>query len=462
MDPVRIIIIGATGDLAKKKLYRALFDLYRQGNLPEDLDIIGAARSNLTDESFRHLVKGSIPAGDEKAPAFLARCRYCAGDFAEQSGYSALAAMLAESQRCIHTLFYLAVSPDLYASIFDGLSHSGLAIPCVREGGIESWVRIAVEKPFGRDLTTAQALEEKLCASFAEGQVFRIDHYLAKESIENILAFRFGNCMFEPIWNNQYIESVHARLLEPFGIEGRGMFYDGIGALSDVGQNHLLQMLAVIALEPPGNFDAEGIQQARAAVLSRLVCDGACGKGAVKGQYASYAKEAGVKEDSMTETYFKVTAAIDTPRFKGVPFILESGKKMAEQRVDITVRFKTPQVFNDDVDHQIACNEVVFSISPKETIAIKFMAKKPGFGFTLTPKYLSFMYDDGSPDAPRDAYEKLLYDAILGNRTLFLSNQEVEHSWRFITAITDAWKDMHPLKYADDTPGPITKESLIS
>lgn len=449
MEPVRIVIIGATGDLAKKKLFKAFFDLYTAGSLPKDLDIIGAARSAHTDESFRQFAAQSIGEGESQT-AFLSHLRYCQGDYASNEGYAGLAALLGKSPRCTHTLFYLAVSPDLYAPMFESLSASGLSIPCVTENGKSSWVRIAVEKPFGRDMETAQRLEDILCKSFAEEQIFRIDHYLAKENLENILAFRFANAIFESLWHHVHVESVHARLFEPFGIDGRGSFYDDFGALRDVGQNHLLQMLTLIAMERPERFDADSIRHARETVLASMMLDDVTPP--VRGQYIGYQEEQGVRQDSQTETYFKVTAKIATPRWEGVPFILEAGKKMNTHRVDITVRFKPSLsgfAAKDDMP-----NEIVFSISPKETIAIKFLAKKRGYGFSLEPRTLSFMYDDGSPDKPKDAYEKLLYDAIVGNRTLFLSNTEIAHSWRFIKEVMDRWSFQSLQHYSEGADGP--------
>jgi glucose-6-phosphate 1-dehydrogenase len=449
VEPVRIIIIGATGDLAKKKLFKALFGLFSAGKLPEKLDIIGAARTPYSDSEFREYVASYI--GDKpNLSVFLSHCRYIAGDFTSPQGYDKLARVLALAQECTHTLWYLAVSPDLYAPIFECLSNSGMALSCVTKNGKSSWVRIAVEKPFGRDSAGAEALEQLLCASFAEEQIFRIDHYLAKESLENILAFRFGNTLLEPIWNRTHIQRVHIQLLEPFGIEGRGAFYDGFGALRDVGQNHLLQMLAMVAMEPPNTFDADGIRSARSAALAAVVTDQHTAESTVLGQYASYRTERGVAPDSVIDTYFKTVAYVDTPRFAGVPFILEAGKKMHTHTVSITVEFTPASALPAQ-----GTSAITFSLSPKETIGLRFMAKHPGYGFTLAPRELSFAYDDGTADTPKDAYEKLLHDAIIGNRTLFLSNSEVAHSWRFIRTLTDSLKGSVPVVYTDGTTGPV-------
>ncbi len=460
-EPLTIIIFGATGDLSRTKLLAALMDLSCSGCLPADTRIVGVARKELTDEEFQAMARKAIDRKahehpPERVEEYLARLRYLSGDFTEYEMYPMMAQYLqaqdAERGVCSNKLYYLSVQPSLYEPIFEQLAHSGLSIPCA---GV-SWVRIAVEKPFGHDSESAAQLDQKLTALFAEEQIFRIDHYLAKEAMENIIVFRFSNALFEPSWNAEHIESVHIRFLEPNGIGSRGNFYEDVGALRDVGQNHLLQMLAFVAMDDPKSLAADAIRAEREKVLGALVPLSPDELASVvKGQYASYRTEADVAEDSTIETYFTLTTHLDLPRWRGVPFVLEAGKGMHEHRIDITIVFKPIDscIGSKDASDEVRKNRLTFTMQPEESITLTFFAKKRGFSMATEEKTFSFNYAEGT-ERLRDAYEKLLLDCIRGDQTLFTTGKEVAAAWRYITPILRHRHNREPVIYEDNTPGP--------
>jgi glucose-6-phosphate 1-dehydrogenase len=446
--PLVFVIFGATGDLAQKKLIGALMDLYAKGFLPERCRIIGASRSLGSDEAFREFMRGVLKKerrgyAKRVVENFIGLGAYVQGSFDDPGTYAAIAVRLAAYDGawgvCSSKLFYLGVPPDLYAVIFRELAHSGLSIPC---SDSEGWTRVLVEKPFGNDLQTATELDRRLGALFREEQIFRIDHYLAKETVQNILAFRFSNALFEPIWNREHVTSIRVRLHESFGVDGRGNFYEATGALRDVGQNHVLQLLALATMEKPGVFSTEGIRRERARLLRSVapITGHALSERVVRGQYRGYAAETG-GADPKAETYFRIETEIGTERWRGVPCILESGKRMPETKTDIVITFKQRESClcppEADTEHH---NTLTFRIQPDEGITVGFWVKRPGFTMELEPKSLSFSYKDSEElRALPDAYERVLYDCIRGDQTLFASTEEVEASWRFITPIIEAW-----------------------
>lgn len=439
--PTIFIIFGITGDLAGRKLLPALLNLYVKKQLPNKFAIVGFSRKPFTREDFRVFVREhmNIKPGqyrEEEVKHFIDHMYYEQGNFDASSSYAQLAQRLKNIDdsfhQCSNKLFHLSIPPSLYESIFQHLSNSGLTIPC---GGDEGWTRILVEKPFGNDSEMAKKLDKKLGELFDENQVFRIDHYLAKEALQNILAFRFSNSLFEPLWNRKYVDKVHIKLLEKIGMEGRGAFYDGIGALKDVGQNHMLQMLALIAMEPPTSTDAATIRNERAKVLNRLQPMTAknIASRVVRGQYEGYKFEGGVKEYTQTETYFRIESYINNARWKNVPFYLESGKSLAETKTEIDIYFKNEK----DEERQ---NILTFRIQPDEGIKIRFWVKTPGFTMDVEPKLLKFKYSDSaSLSVLPDAYEKVLHDAIIGDQTLFTSTEEVASAWKYVTSILSSW-----------------------
>lgn len=447
--PTIFVIFGITGDLAQRKLLPALLSLYVKKHLPNKFAIVGFGRRQFTRLDFRQFIRDEINIKpgqykEEDVKHFLDHISYEQGLFDDLEAYKNLAEKLMMIDKsfgiCSNKLFHLSVPPTLYEGILNNLSESGLTIPC---GGNEGWTRVLVEKPFGNDTDTAIALDNLLGRLFHEEQIFRIDHYLAKETMQNILAFRFANSLFEPLWSFRHIDRIEIKLLEKIGIVGRGAFYDNVGALRDVGQNHILQMLAIIAMDQPEYLDAVSIRKERAKVLKSLspINYRNITHYAIRGQYEGYRTETGVMQGSETETYFKIETYLDLPRWKDTPFVIESGKSMSKSEVVINVFFKNP-------DGDESQNSLVFRIQPEEAIEVKFWVKTPGFGMLVEPKTLKFNYADfGQSGALPDAYEKVLYDAILGDQTLFTSTDEVIAAWNFITPIIDAWDKVPLTKY---------------
>ncbi len=457
LQPTTFVIFGVTGDLAQKKLIPALFHLWKEKHLPPLFRIVGFSRRDWSKKQFdafvKPLIKKSYPRVSKKmCEDFLSHCSFSGGTFDTPESYDQLHTHLEQSdielKVCTNKLFYLAVPPKYYETIFKKLSSSGLMEPC---SGPIGWTRIVVEKPFGKDLRTAQALDKLLGKLYKEEQIFRIDHYLAKETLQNILAFRFSNVLFEPIWNNQYVEKIDVRIHEKMGIEGRGDFYDDIGALRDVGQNHLLQMLALVTMEDPMKLDAEAIRTERARVLQALeiIKSKQLPERVQRGQFKNYTKIADVPARSKTETSFNIEARINTKRWKGVPIHLSGGKAFPKDDTSITIYFKEkPTCVCEIDDDQELKNVLTFHVKPREGIEIQFWANKPGFGMQVETRELSFDYPKHAiQDHMHDAYERVLYDVVRGDQTLFASTQEIQAAWRFITPILENWHNLPLTKY---------------
>ncbi|MEK7453094.1 MAG: glucose-6-phosphate dehydrogenase [Patescibacteria group bacterium] len=457
--PTIIIIFGARGDLSRKKLFPAFFDLYSKDILPEKFRFIGVSRAKMSSNEFSEIIEKSIienykgKINDLYFGEFTEPADYIEGVFEDSDAYKKIAERLANIDKefgvCSNKLFYLAVPPKNYEVIIKNLDKSGLTIPCSKK---EGWTRVLIEKPFGSDLKTAKSLDRLLGELFKEEQIFRIDHYLAKETIQNILTFRFTNTLFEPIWNSKYIEKVEIKLLEKQDVSGRGAFYDGIGALRDVGQNHILQILASIAMEKPKELNADNIRSKRAKLLSELksISKKDIKNSAVKSQYEGYRDEKGVDKDSNTETYFKLKSFIKNKRWNGVPFILESGKALSESKIEAKIFFKEqkPCFCISQHEKHIHQNILTFKIQPDESIELKFYVKKPSLTMDYIEQDLTFKYGGDSLGALMpDAYEKILFDCIVGDQTLFASTKEVFESWKFITSILESWNDFKPSIY---------------
>ena len=454
--PTILVIFGATGDLSRRKLLPALFDLHENDLLPDMTKIVGIARRELSDDDYRVFVKQQIEKdrgkeyNKENMDKFLSRICYHSGDFGVPENYKKLSEKLISIEDsfgvCSNKLFYLSVSPAYYDIIFKELANSGLTIPCNSKDG---WTRVLVEKPFGEDIKTAKELDKMLGLLFKEEQIFRIDHYLGKETLQDILMFRFSNLIFEPIWSNRYIEKVELILNEDIDINGRGSFYDKIGALRDIGQNHILQMLAFVAMDNPKEFTAEAIRKNRASVVEKLkkISKHDLQNQVFRGQYSGYKEEEGVSPDSKTETYFKIKAFIDSERWKDVPFILESGKALGEKRAEINVHFKKMEAcLCPEGMEQSHSNVLTFRIQPDAGISILFWVKKPGVEMQLEPKKLSFSYKDENSKRIT-AYERILFDAIIGDQTSFTSTEEVSAAWEFITPILENWENLELCEY---------------
>ncbi len=446
--PTVFIIFGATGDLIGKKIVPALFHLFQKDKLPKMLRIIGFSRRDIVDEDFRkNVIKmlakhHDLKDNKQEVDKFLKHFSYHQGNFKGLKSYENLAKILGridnEWKACSNKLFYLATPPQYNETIFKHLKASGLTIPCSPE---EGWTRVIVEKPFGKDLETAEALDMLLGKLFKEEQIYRIDHYLAKDMLQNILSFRFSNNLLEDSWNNKLIEKIEIRLLERIGVEDRGQFYDGIGALRDVGQNHLLQMIALVTMDDPGSFEVEKVRNRRYEILQTLEIPNSkqIQEEMFKAQYKGYRDIKGVKPNSNTETYFKIKAYLTSLRWRGVPIILESGKRMKKQIKEIVVTFK----------HKTPClcppgkhfkNQVIFQLEPKEKIEISFLSKKPGLDMEIQERDFHFTYRKRSKKSQYvEEYEKLLLDCIEGNQLLFVSTSEIKAMWKYIDPIIQTW-----------------------
>ncbi len=440
------VIFGATGDLMQKKIAPALFNLYRKNRLPKLFKIVGVSRSNINDEEFRDHIRKILKSHSVKEDgiltSFLEVFSFDSGQFSDEQNYKNIAKKLLDIDVswgvCSNKLFYLSVAPSNYEIILKNLSSSGLTLPCSPE---EGWTRILVEKPFGKDMKTAEELDILLGSLFREEQIYRIDHYLAKEMLQNILAFRFSNNLFEDGWRKDFIEKIEIRLLEKLGVEKRGEFYNDIGALRDVGQNHLLQMLALVTMDSPVNFNSDSVRLKRFEVLERLriLSEQEIKNTSYRAQYEGYKKIKGVKTDSDTETYFKAIAYLDNPRFEGVPIILESGKRMKEQIKEIIVTFRHPSPCLCPPEKHFK-NRIIFSLEPHEKIAIEFWSKKPGLEMEMEKRILDFLYREADERIQYvEEYEKLLLDCVAGDQTLFVSTDEVKAMWKFTDAISNAW-----------------------
>jgi len=465
--PTTIIIFGATGDLVRKKIIKSLLRLYALGCLPERFSLLGVSRRDYSDKIFRKFLWENALEGIKQdfstsmINKFLEKISYFQGDFKDKGLYGKLQKTLREKDSpgiCDNKLFYLAVPPVLYPGMLNNISGSGLAISCSPETG---WTRILVEKPFGNDILTARNLDNMLGELFKEEQIFRIDHYLAKDTIQNILFFRFSNILFEPAWNNKYIKKVEIKLLEDIDIGSRGAFYDSLGALRDVGQNHMLQMLALIAMENPGSQSSEVIRKKRLKVLSSIIPAGGpddISDMAIRGQYEGYRKTKDVKPDSDTETYFKIRAYLDNEKWSGVPFYLESGKALDEKNTEINIYFHNPEPCLCRQEHKEHRHRNILSIriSPHEGIFLRFWAKKPGLTSVLEPRDLEFDYRyENNHDTGE--YDRVLLDCMKGDQTLFTSTEEVSKAWDYITPIVENWGHTKLHIYKKDSRGPDIK-----
>jgi len=461
-EPFALVIFGASGDLARRKLLPAVHRLFEGGLLPEHFAVVGFARTELSDEAFRHSVQQAVApraahrGGQGRGWAdFARRLYYVRGDYDDPASYAALrarlAALAAERGAPCNCLFYLATPPAVFATIADQLRAAGLSR---REPG-GGWARLVVEKPFGRDLASAKALNAHALAAFAEEDVFRIDHYLGKETVQNILVLRFANAIFEPLWNHKYVDHVQITVSETVGIEGRGPYYDQAGALRDMVQNHMMHLLCLVAMEAPNSLGAEAVRGEKVKLLQALrPMEPACVSDAVvRAQYAegevggrrvaAYRQEPGVAPDSLTDTYVALKLFIDNWRWAGVPFYLRTGKRLAARVTEIGVHFKAvPQVlFNAPPFGPMAPNVLTLRIQPNEGIALQFQVKRPGVGVRIEPFDLDFGYAAAFGGEPPDAYERLLLDAALGDPTLFTRSDEVEAAWAFLTPILYACAD---------------------
>ena len=475
--PQAVVIFGGTGDLTRRKLVPALLRLFALDLLPADFAVVGVAKEELTDEGYRQRMKEAIaefaPGADPEAwERFSAHVGYVCADFADPAGYESLRARLAELDGTRGTagnrLFYLAIPPTAIEQVVTGLQGAGLVRP--QQGCA---VRIVVEKPFGRDLASARALNALLLGVFEESQIYRIDHYLGKETVQNLLVFRFGNVIWEPIWNRSIVDHVQITVAETVGVERRAGYYEKAGALRDMVQSHLLQLLAIAAMEPPAAYDADSVRDEKVKLLRSIhrIEEGS----AVRGQYArshpgarpaaGYREEPGVAPDSRTETFVALRLCIDNWRWAGVPFFLRTGKALPTRASEIVVRFRpAPHPILDRIHGDApAPNALVLRVQPEEGISLYFEAKVPGIRGPLQPVSMDFFYASAfGIDAP-EAYERLLLDAMLGDATLFARRDEVEAAWGLVDPLLRAWEGGgEPEPYPAGSWGPAGADALLA
>jgi glucose-6-phosphate 1-dehydrogenase len=491
-DPVTVVIFGASGDLARRKLIPALYQLERGGYMPDRYAIIGFSRTPMSDEAYREAMRGAlservagdgggVPADDKVVQSLY----YHAGDADDAASFESLRvkieALERERQLPGNRLFYLSVAPQFFAVIVKHLAAVGL----LRAPDGPEWSRVIFEKPFGHDLESAQALTAAIRSVLDESQIYRIDHYLGKETVQNILSFRFGNSIFEPLFNHRYVESVQITVAETLGMEGnRGAYFDSAGVLRDMVQNHLMQLLCLTAMEPPPALEAQAVRDEKVKVLRALLpmTRNEVAANTVRGQYGvgekdgkivlGYRQEKGVKPDSNTETYVALRTTIDNWRWAGVPFFLRSGKRLAAQHSEIAIRFRRPPAL---LFRELAAREgveaaapranwLVLRIQPDEGIELSFACKRPGMQLQLEEVAMDFVYGEAFHTRSPEAYERLLLDALRGDASLFTRSDEVEYAWRFITSILVGWSQLPPPpvpNYYPFTQGPAEAERLM-
>ncbi|MBX9577764.1 MAG: glucose-6-phosphate dehydrogenase [Chthoniobacterales bacterium] len=477
-----LVIFGATGDLTHRKLIPALYNLAVEGALPAGLNVVGFARREKSNEEFRDELKvttqkfSRTSLNEEIWNRFAQSISYHRSEFHDLNGYCRLVEQLGKddllSKSTGNRLFYLAVAPDQVEVILHNLKESGLNFP--REG---SWARVIIEKPFGVDLKTAHHLNKLVHGAFPEKETYRIDHYLGKETAQNIMVLRFANSIFESIWNSKHVHHVQITAAEPLGVEGRAGYYDKAGALRDMVQNHLLQLLTLMAMEPPMSMSADAIRDEKVKVLKSLrplrgkdvfknVVRGQYAEGIIKGQpVPAYRSEPGVAPESTTESYVALQIAIDNWRWAGVPFFVRAGKRMAHTGSEIAITFNAvPPVLFNTLGHTLERNVLVIRIQPNEGISLGMSAKTPGSTLQIEPVKMNFCYGTSFQKQNPEAYERLLLDAMSGDATLFARSDEVEAAWTFVDGIEEAWlQSSDDLKfYPSGGCGPEAADDLLA
>jgi glucose-6-phosphate 1-dehydrogenase len=490
-EPCILILFGATGDLTMRKLLPALYNLSLEGLLPHAFSVVGVARRPKSDDDFRKEMLDAVNEFSRSRPVqpqlwetFSQGIFYVQSEFHDPEGFGRLKARLEQIDKERGTggnhLYYMATPPDAYPIISANLGKVGLvARESTRDpSSTAGWSRIVVEKPFGRDLRSARELNRQLHTVFSERQIYRIDHYLGKETVQNLLVFRFGNIIFEPIWNQQYIDNVQITVAENIGIEGRASYYDNAGAIRDMVQNHMMQLLSLVCMEPPVAFDADNVRDekvkvlraihpmTREQVLTRTV-RAQYSAGSVNGQpVPGYCSEEGVNPDSITETYVAIKLFVDNWRWAGVPFYLRTGKRLPKRTTEIALQFKQAPhlLFRRSMDG-LDPNSLVVHIQPDEGTTIKVASKIPGPLMRVRPVNMDFRYGTSFGIEPADAYERLLLDAMLGDSTLFTRRDEVEEAWEFVSSIIDGWTEAAAAdipKYEAGSWGPEEADRLIA
>jgi glucose-6-phosphate 1-dehydrogenase len=478
--PCVLVLFGVTGDLSRKKLLPAIYDLANRGLLPPGFSLVGFARRDWENEDFRQIAYESVkahartPFREDVWTHLMEGMHFVPGEFSDPGAFDALAMAVKELDESRGTggnyAFYLSIPPKFFPQVVEQLQRSGLAD---REEG--SWRRVVIEKPFGRDLKTAVELNDTVHRVFPEEAIFRIDHYLGKETVQNILALRFANTMFEPIWNRSFVDHVQITMAEDIGIGGRAGYYDGIGAARDVIQNHLLQLLALTAMEEPTSFSADAVRAEKAKILSAVRVRGDLAQSTARGQYAAgwqggvsvrgYLEEEGIPADSRTETYAAVKLEIDNRRWAGVPFYLRTGKRLSRRVTEVAMVFQqAPHLpFSHTDTEELGQNALVMRVQPDEGITVRFGSKVPGTSMEIRDVNMDFAYGESFTEASPEAYERLLLDVLIGDPPLFPRQEEVELSWKILDPIEEYWASRGGLdQYKAGGYGPDSADELMA
>jgi len=461
--PAALVVFGASGDLVRRKLIPSIFELALRSLLSERFYMLGCSRKKLSDDDFRQIARDTIQADTPKA--FINNLYYLRGDYDDEQFYHRIKKRLMELDTAHkiegNRIFYLAVPPLLYTTVIDRLGKAKLS--CCDQNDYQNQPKLVVEKPFGSSLETAVELNSKIHKCFKESQIYRIDHYLGKETVQNILMFRFANALFEPIWNRNYIDHIQITIAESLGVEHRASYYDKAGALRDMFQNHVLGMLSLVAMEPPASFDADHIRDEKVKLLRSIrpfkllpwqtdIISGRYTKGIIDGvSVCGYRQESGVAQDSKTETFVAAKMFIDNWRWKGVPFYLRTGKRLATKLTEIAITFKkVPHSMFASVGlDDMPANVLVLKIQPDEGISLSFQAKRPGSKACISTLNMDFNYADVFGAELPEAYQRLLLDCMVGDQTLFTRQDDVQLSWELLTPVLEAWQntDSAPHEY---------------
>ncbi len=479
-QPCALVVFGVTGDLARKKLLPAVYDLANRGLLPADFVLLGFARRDWGDGDFAQLAKKAAKASartewnEDVWKRLCGNIQFVPGSFDDDEAFDTLTNALDElcSSHNIkgNAAFYLSIPPSMFPVVLKQMERTGMASNA-RSGG---WRRVVVEKPFGHDLASATELNAIVDCVFTAQDVFRIDHYLGKETVQNIMALRFANQLFEPVWNSNYVDSVQITMAEDVGIGGRAAFYDATGAARDVLQNHLLQLLALTAMEEPVEFSAEEIRTEKIKVLRAVSLPADLAAYAIRGQYdqgwlageraAAYRDEENIPDDSTTETYAAVRLGVETRRWAGVPFYLRTGKRLPRRVTEIGVTFKkAPHLpFSRTDTQELGHNQLVIRVQPDEGVTLKFGSKVPGSAMEVRDVAMDFLYGEAFTESSPEAYERLILDVLIGDATLFPRNDEVEASWKVIDPLEDFWADQKPFLYRAGEWGPKESDEMLA
>jgi glucose-6-phosphate 1-dehydrogenase len=478
--PCSLVIFGVTGDLARKKLMPAVYDLANRGLLPPGFSLVGFARRDWADQDFAQIVHDSVRAysrtefREEVWRQLAEGFRFVPGDFNDDNAFALLRKTVEELDQARGTggnhAFYLSIPPRFFADVIGQLKEHGLAAPSE-----DSWRRVVVEKPFGSDLKTARELNAIISEVFPPESVFRIDHYLGKETVQNILAMRFSNTLFEPIWNANYVDHVQITMAEDIGIGGRAGYYDGIGAARDVIQNHLLQLLALTAMEEPTSFDAKSLRIEKQKVLESVVLPRRLDLTTARAQYVEgwaggikvpgYKQEPDIPQSSRTETYAAITLHVESRRWAGVPFYIRTGKRLGRRVTEVAIVFKrAPHLpFSDTSTEQLTQNALVIRVQPDEGVTMRFGSKVPGTAMEIRDVTMDFAYGGSFTESSPEAYERLILDVLLGEPPLFPRHEEVELSWKILDPIVEYWADHgKPDTYAAGTWGPPSADRMLA